>query len=78
MIQVNGTIFIVGPKKILIKLANVVELHFLGAFARMDETIWSLAGVTTRGCRDCIWNVSKLDPFPPKEGTGLLWPSTAL
>lgn len=47
MIQVNRTVFIAGPKKISIKFVTVVELHFLGAFARMGETIQSLAGVTT-------------------------------
>lgn len=57
MIQVNRTVFIAGPKKISIKFVTVVELHFLGAFARMGETIQSLAGVTTRACRDCIWNI---------------------
>lgn len=47
MIQVNRTVFIAGPKRISIKFVTVVELHFLGAFARMGETIQSLAGVTT-------------------------------
>lgn len=47
MIQVNRTVFIAGPKRISIKFVTVVELHFLGAFVRMGETIQFLAGVTT-------------------------------